>query len=166
MSNLTTEQMVVVTSVFQESYEHTLSQVLGDTRYPVLQFTAKIVLQNKAHMLVTEEGLLHAIALVFEHEAHRDFVFSLSFTFFSRLGEDEKHMHGLINNLARGVSTSSLVLPEVSLSDFNAMPTVLSARLATFFNAKQLLESNKWLVVLLLLQLCIAVVPDVTSKNH
>lgn len=157
MANLTTDQMVVVATVFQESYAHVLSNSIEDTKIDRMRFVAGIVLQEKPYLLVTEEGIQRLISLVFADERNRDFIFTLSYTFFSRWGEDDLSVKGLAENLARGVSQASAIYG--ANQDINAIPHEIAIRLTPNNVAKDLIESNKWLMIILLLQLFIAASP-------
>ncbi len=156
MTHLSTEQMVIVAETFQESLQHVLSNYLGETKTDIQLFVAEIVLKNKPYMLVTEEGLQHAVNLVFTNEQHRDFIFTLAFTFFARWGESDMHVTGLAENLARGTSQVHHNL------EYNAVPDQLTMRLSTMEDTKLLLEANKWLMIVFLLQLFIGL--DVPAK--
>lgn len=149
--------MIVVADVFQGAYEHVIGNLVGDTRIAIIGFVGQVVLKEKPYLLVTGEGLQHAIDLVFCNEQIRDFVLTLSYTFFARLGESSAHVRGLSENLARGVAQGSSASPRSV--DYCAVPKDLSSRFTPETEALELIESNKWLVVLLLLPLFIQVLP-------
>lgn len=153
MSNLTTEQMVIATSTFQESFQHVLGNYVGDSRTHIQKFVAGVVLRQKPYMLVTEEGVQHAMKLAFGNEADRDFLFTLTYTFFSRFGETNEPVKGLATALARGVSIGSH-------NELSAVPEPLQKRLPVEVDVRAMLESNQWLMTLLMMQLCIQVVVE------
>jgi hypothetical protein len=152
MTSLTTEQMVVATSTFQESFTHVLGNYVGESREHIVKFVANIILREKPYMLVTEAGLQHAMQIAFgNNDAERDFLLMLTFTFFSRFGETDNPVKALSTNLARGVALGNN-------NDLNAVPEQLKKRLPIESDAHLVLEANQWLITLLMLQLCITAI--------
>ena len=141
--------MVEVTEVFQESLQHCLAGLLSNTKLTISEFIASVILQEKPFMVLTPEGIPHVIDIVFTSSEIRDFVFNLHFTFFSRWGHSEDNVDGLINNLSRGLGLSNM-------ARLSAMPNDISNRLITFEHATEVLKENKWIIIILLIQLCIS----------
>lgn len=156
-TNITTDAMMEVASVFIESFNHVVSNYVGESKNHAKLFTANIILKEKPYMIVSLEGLPHITEIVFGSDANRDFILTLSFTFFSRWGHSEREVYGLINNLARGVSNANALT-------LNAMPKDISSRLVSSENAAEILEANKWLIVIILMQLFITVEPVKETK--
>jgi hypothetical protein len=150
MNNLTTEQMQEVAQTFIDSYAHVLANYIGETKDNITKFTADIVLRHKSYMLVGYEGLPNITDIVFNNEEYRDFILTLHYTFFSRWGQNEATLRGLIGNLARGVGISNLL-------EMNALPKPINSRLLFETTAVEILTANKWLIIILLLQLFIVI---------
>ena len=154
MATLNTDQIASCSQVFQESLSHVISNSIGDTRQHIQHFIANVILKEKPYLLVTEEGIQHAINLTFSDERTRDFVFMLSFTFFSRWGGTHQDIDSLSENLAIGVTHAYRGHP------LNAVPTQIGDRLTSFEEAAQLISVNRWLIILLMLQLTITIEPE------
>lgn len=156
MPNLLTAEMIEVADVFQGSFAHVMSNIIGDAKPVIQNFVTSVVLQEKPYLLVTPEGLTHAINLVFTQEAHRDFIFNLTFVFFSRWGGNEDAVQGLIANVARGATQTYIDNKKQTYMDqLCAIPKEISTRLSAYSDVAALLTANKWLLMLLLLQLFI-----------
>lgn len=156
---LRTEEMREVATVFQGAYEHTITNFVGsEIKAAALQFVAGIVLSEKPYMLVTEEGFARAVLMVFSNEVARDFVLMLGFTFFSRWGGSQEQYVQLIENLSYGAGHVD------GAGEYAGMPVPISQRLTSAQEAAALLQANRWLVVLLLMQLFL-VLPDTIIDN-
>jgi hypothetical protein len=153
---LTTEQMVVATSTFQESVSHVLGNYLPESQASLKAFVAEMILKEKPYMLVTEDGIKHAMGKVFGLEGYRDFVLMVTFTFFARFGESDTPVRSLAGNLARAVSVSG----SGSNNDLSAVPLEMRRRMPSEQDVTATLESNQWLMTLLMLQLCVQMVAD------
>jgi len=143
--------MVEVATVFQEAYQHVLGNNIGDVKKELIVFVAGVVLKERPYVLVSHEGLPRAIELVFATNTHREFIFNLAFTFFSRWGGDDSDIQALAVNLARGVSQVNVDKGN------NAVPEQYSRRLPSLADIKDLIGVNKWLMIVLMLQLFITV---------
>ena len=150
MANIDTDSMIVAAEVFQDSLNHVLGNLVGESKTSIKEFIVNYLLFHKPYMLVTPEGLPIAIDLVFGKEEYRDFIFNLHFVFFSRYGNGINEVNGLIENLARGLSF-------YNVSPDNYMPKEINTRLSTESNAFSLLAANKWLVSLVLISLFVNV---------
>lgn len=147
--------MITVAEVFQDSYSHVLSNIIGESKNKIIAFIFTIILQNKPYLLVNEEGIQHAIDIVFTDKEHTDFILTLTYVFFSRLGGDEKYVHEIVGNMARGLSVASPL--QYKTKAMTLLPDEYSSRLGTYIVVEELLSCNKWLIVLLMLQLFISV---------
>ena len=153
---LSSTQMIDVANTFQDAYAHVLNNLEGLSVKPtVISFTAGVVLTEKPYMLVTEEGIQRAIGLVFSREDIRDFVLTLTYTFFARWDAGPSSVRDLAENLAQGVG--GVVGGNIDLS---AMPIEIQQRLMLRGDASELLQSNPWLMTLLLMQLFINVTTE------
>lgn len=152
--------MADIIKVFVETTEHVLGNYLSDSHEPVNVFMHQLVLQEKPYMLVTEEGLERIKLLVFGREVIRDFILTLSFHFFSRLAQDTDTINSIASALAMGAAIDS----DRYLTQ---MPDAIRDRLETFDRIQALISANRWLMVILLIQLSCkseSVAPD-ARKN-
>ena len=166
--SLNTEQMVEVASVFKEAYEHVIGNLTVDVRNKIYAFTGGIVLQDKPYMLLTPDGIERAINLVFTDDQHRDFILTLSFVFFSRWSTGKNDLDELSDNLAAGVSHSGFGAVSGFSSNSkvtNALPGPMLTRLPVYNDARSLIGGNKWIVILLLMQLFISIPTSEKSKK-
>jgi len=153
MSRINTEEMNNVAQVFVDAaYRYVIGNMTGDTLAKVQEFVIRIVLQEKPYLLVTPEGLTHITKYVFGQKAHLDFVLSMEYAFFARWGGDDQDVIRLAQNLARGVSYSGGMTKEL-----NSIPHVIYDRLLDYDDALKILQANKWLMIVLMMQLFITV---------
>lgn len=138
--------MVEIAQIFQDSIFHVLMNMLDEDRSIIASDISIILLSEKPYMLLTYEGILRITDLVFSKENIRDFILNLHFVFFSRLGNSKDYINTLINNLAFGISLNSG-------SEFNCMPDDISKRLVKETNANDILNGNKWLIIILMIHL-------------
>ena len=150
MPNLTTIEMVDAAQIFQDSVKHVLSNLVPESRMDIQTYIGGIILLEKTYLLPTHEGIPRAIDLVFTKDNYRDFIFNLHITFFSRFGNTENEVSGLISNIARGIGLRNI-------NPLNLIPNDINNRLINENTAIELLMANKWLVVLIMLQLFISV---------
>lgn len=134
--------------VFIDSFRHVLSNSEETRRASMLEFALTVALKEKPYMLVTPSGLASLAAQVWSVEDCRDFLLQLSFVFFSRLGESDDFVLGLSRNLARGCSYVDTVVKQ----DYTAIPEVVGDRLADNVSALNIINANRWLMIVLLLQ--------------
>lgn len=158
---LTTEEMQVLAETFQDSFKFMMTNAIGETKKRYTEFSARLVLQEKPYLLVTEEGLQHISGLVFSTPEIRDFILGLSFVFFSRQGFKEGQMDDLARALARGTSSHEYITNEEQRLD--AIPKAIGSRMLSFNDVFPLLKANRWLMIVLLIQLFINV--DVTEHT-
>jgi hypothetical protein len=149
MANISTDAMEEASEIFTGSLNHVLSNLVGESKASVKEFIMHVVLFRKPFMLVTPEGIADAVDLVFSKAEHRDFVLSLHYIFFSRLGNTAIDIGGLFGNLARGLGFNT--------NTHNAyMPRDISSRLASEEGTVSILNENKWLVIIIMLILCVS----------
>jgi len=153
---LETEQLIEASQTFDDSFTHVLSNYLPDSKKQIVEFIGKIILQEKPYLLVSEEGLTRAISLVFGDDAIRDFIFTLHFTFYARFGHSDDHIQRLISSIARGVGLASHY-------PLSAIPTQINQRLTKLEDAYNIINDNRWLSIILMIQLFIRA--DVPSKK-
>lgn len=148
---LSVAEMQEVAEVFQGALEHVMGNLVGDHQAHMRQFVSAFIMREKPYLLVTPEGVEHAMNLVFESPQVTDLIFTLLHTFGSRWGMSSERYSALCANLALSI------VPHADTPDC-FVPNALASRLATSSeDAYRLLVANQWLVVLLLLQLFISV---------
>ena len=157
ISNINTDDMVTAATVFKESFEACINNLTVDARDLATRFTAELVLQVKPYLLVTPDGVERIVDMVFGHESNRDFILSLTFSFFSRLGQDEDFVKGLAGNLSRGAALGKR-------GDLCAIPEAIKGRFSEMNDVHNLLEANYWLMTVLMLQLFITINLDQPKK--
>jgi hypothetical protein len=159
MMSISTERMIEAADVFKGSYDHVIQNTFGDTHNNVIKFVADIVLRTKPYLLLTHSGLSHIAETVFTNEEHRDFVLMLAFTFFSRFGGPDEDVSGLAYNLAKGAGQKT------TSGEYGLIPNQINERLITTEDAAMVLLENKWLMVLLLLQLFVNIPQEEAIKT-
>jgi len=149
VNNISTEMMQDAAVVFQDSFTHCLSNLIGESKERMKFFIAEILLKEKTFLLPTIEGLPHLISLVFSSAENRDFIFDLHFVFFARFGNSDADVKGLLGNIARGVALSSV-------NPLNAIPKDINNRLIDESDANDLLLNNQWIAIVLMIKLFIS----------
>jgi hypothetical protein len=151
MKTLSLDQMNDVANSFKVALENALSGLVGESKTSASGFIASIALHQQAHMVVSPEGLKQIIAIVFSDAGNRDFIFNLSFRFFAGWSGNEAEIDGLAASLASGCSQTHYI------GDYSGVPIELSARLPGQADIEQLLRSNKWLMIIILLLLYVVI---------
>jgi hypothetical protein len=144
--------------VFVDSMQHVLANAksMSEERHNKLNtFVYSLVLVEKPYMIASPKGVQHAIELVFEDEVIRDFVFMLGFTFFARWGASGPRHNDLVQSLAFAVSGDGT--PVRGQDSLVMMPAEIADLLPDPDGVLTLLQQNKWLVTLLMIQLFVLV---------
>lgn len=158
MSNLTTDEMIRVAEVFTGAFDHTLQLYIDDTRAIMRKFAAEILLWEKPYMLLTPEGASHCVNIVFGKELHRDFILMLSYVFFGRFGNDDMAVGALARNLARAATQQVPPMTGRQNQEHGSIiPKAIYDRMPNYETATATLVSNRWLMIILLIQLFIVV---------
>lgn len=148
--------MEQICRLFGDTFTQYMKTIVDEElRMKIARFCAGIVAGQKAYLLLTPTGLKHAISVVFEDTVHHDFVMSMSFVFFATLGNNPDHLDCLFTSLARGVSPSD---PDMEKHDLVAIPKQYQDRYISYPTALTQLKSNRWLVILLMMQLSLSLV--------
>lgn len=159
MKNITSEEMVTVATIFQDSVKYVLEGYAPESRPKINEFIASIVMRERPYMLVTNTGIAHAATLVFSDDAYRDTILAIAFVFFSRWGGGNDGISALAQNLADGVSGDDMTGPNT------AMPADVLRRLPIHNTTQAILANNKWLMILLMLILFIQVTAPEAKKG-
>ena len=150
MKFLTTDEMAVVRETFKDSVSHLLSNYAPESTPAIISFVYNMALTRKPYTTVTQAGVAELVDFIFTNERERDFVLTLVFMFFARWGQSDEQLQGLAGSLARGVSFN-----EKAGGKLNVIPSELQDRLTTTDEVWELLYENRWLMVILLMQLYI-----------
>lgn len=166
---LNAEEWVEIGLVFKDSLDHVLASLRhreSAVQERVNVFVYKTVLFDHPYMLCTPNGVKDAVETIFSDVHLRDFVLTLSFTFFSRWGaSNEKYLH-LTETLAFAVSADGATTPasNTSLIVQSAIPVAIFHDMPKDAQTRAVLLANKWLAVLLLIQLVVQA-PEATKPK-
>lgn len=150
------DDMETVASAFQTAFQTVMKQYLDENQSKaILAFVSSIAVEEKPWMWVSPEGQDHLLDKVMVPELIRDFVMSLTFTFFARWGEAKVKFTGLVDTLSWGTAADTVNNED---KQYVLMPEVISTRLTTQPDVKKYLAANKWVVTLMLIKLF--VVPE------
>ncbi|SAK59266.1 hypothetical protein AWB81_01817 [Caballeronia arationis] len=165
--SLLPNELIETGEVFVASMQHVLANCMrmSEERYGKLsKFVYSMVLAEKPYMIASPKGVQHAIELVFEDEVIRDFVFTLGFTFLARWGGLGRYSE-LVQALAFAVSGDGN--PVRGQESLVMMPAEIGDLLPDPEGVLTLLQQNKWLVTLLMIQLFVLVPePPKASKRN
>lgn len=157
---LTAEEWISVGEVYKDSLKFVLDNnsrmLTPDVNEHLLRFMYTYVLVQKPFTITTPQGMQHAVETVFTDEVVRDFVLTLVYVFFSRWGGTQQRFSELVESLAFAVSAGGSGPFGNGAGSRNAIPKQLLEDLPKEEGVRSALGDNKWLVVLLLMQLIVA----------
>ncbi|WP_144106724.1 hypothetical protein [Paraburkholderia sp. BCC1886] len=145
-------------AVFVDSFDHVFGHTKTMSPEPqerLGKFVYSLVLREKPFMIASADGIGHAVEIAFTDPEIRDFILTLGFTFYSRWGATGERYAHLVESLAFAVSGDSGQGMPQGITGFPAMPQPILDALAEERACKGLLMANKWLVTMLLIQLCV-----------
>lgn len=157
---LTADEWITVGEVFKDSLQFVLSNsriLSAEAQERLTRFVYAYVLVQRPFTITTPQGSQHAVETVFTDEIVRDFVLSLVYVFFSRWGGTNQRFSDLVETLAFAVSAGSSGPLGNGVGSRNMIPKQLLEDLPKEEAVRQVLGDNKWLVVLLLIQLVVGV---------
>lgn len=166
--NLHNQEMKIVERVFGEAFQQAVARLDDDYGEKIKKFVRRLVFQHKPYLLVTPEGLTAIAAEVFKDEQIRYFVTMLRFDFFTRWGEAHGKEQSLVGNLADGLGLRNEqdgVLYTAENPGEDASPLDFRMRMATRAEAANVIDKNRWLLMLLLIQLYITPLPEEPPKK-
>lgn len=166
--NLHHQEMKIVERVFAEAFQQAVARLDDEYGDKVKKFVRRLVFQHKPYLLVTPEGLITISGEVFKDEQVRYFVTMLRFDFFARWGENTGKEGALIQNLADGLGLRNEqdgVLYTAENPGEDASPLDFRMRLATRAEAYNVIDKNRWLLMLLLIQLYVTPTPEEPPKK-
>ncbi len=159
---------VEIGEVFKDSLEHVLrnTQALEEkSRARIQHYVYHSALYDNPYMLLTMAGVKNAVETVFSDEVVRDFVLRLSFVFFSRWGTSDEKYGQLIDTLAFAVSADVPTGFSGTQLVPCAIPSQVLADMPKSELARSTLYTNKWLSIVLLLQLVIQMPEQAVPKR-
>lgn len=137
------------------AFQTVLAQSGEENRLKIQRFAVRVIMEEKPYLWVTPQAMGHLMGEVFGDELIRDFVLSLQFHFFMRWGEASQKFTTLTHALSWSVAPAgqTTMRPQKSENDsLVAIPQVIQERLTSREDAQALMESNPWLVCLLLMR--------------
>lgn len=143
MIPFTYDDQMVAAKAIRSAFRVVIRRYGDDPRSSILADVLGLAKVRQISLLTTVEGINKFSNEVFGSVLLRDFVFSLTTTFFTHWGESDLKYDGLVTSLARANGLTSRAA--------NAMPSNIKEELSTFENVKTILEGNEWLVPLMLL---------------
>lgn len=158
---------IEIGQVFKDSLEHVLqnSQALElATQERIQRFVYVEAFYKKPYMLATPAGVKGAIEMVFGDEVLRDFILSLTYHFYSRWGANNEKFQYLVETLAFAVSVDGPPDGTMAVPYQSGIPTQVQDDLARSDTVRPTLLANKWLVIILLIQLVVAM-PDLKAPT-
>jgi hypothetical protein len=161
----TAEGWIEIAEVFKGSLEHVLANSKSfsqEGQDVISKFIYGFVMVNKPYMLATPLGVQHAVDTVFTNEIVRDFILTLAFVFSCRWGANTQRYAELVESIAFAVSASDASGHGRAL---NAIPQQILDELPRVDTVLPVLQENKWLVVLLLMQLTVQIPPISDGKK-
>lgn len=151
------QQIDEIYSVFVKSVErYTLTLVEGDHQNEVRSFISKVIFLYKPYAMIWKETIPNLIQDVFTREPIQDFVWGVSFYFDAFLGTDEVKRELLINTLVNACCLCKMPFQSDEGEFYGEQtPDVYLERLPVEKDIHQLLMNNKWIVVLMLLNITV-----------
>lgn len=156
------ENITNIKDVFKEALEQTISNYAEKARLDVSQMILHICAEVRPYMLVTDAGAETLADEIFTNDLRRDFIFNLLFNFCPRLSftnvenEFKKIIDTLSFTLAIKDKVGNVVDDQYRVM-INKIPDELTRRLSAKKDITTLLEHNKWLVMVLMINLFISI---------
>lgn len=158
MDGLSHEEMKEVSVAFQEAMSFVISNTSADSQEKIQRFIAEVVVTQKPYTMLTKEGIVHSVGLVFKDAQITDYVLTLWHCFASRWAYSDEAIAALAGNFSRGASQTN----EKTYA-FSSIPQELKSRMVKRADAFEILSSNPWLLVLLLISLVVRIPSDKTK---
>ena len=148
--------------IFKEALSQSIASYSERNRIAIYELLLHICGELRPYMVVTPAGAEAISDRIFSNDIHRDFIFTLLFNFTPRLSIDriEENFAYVVRSLAFGLSNINKInIPGYATAneDHIKLPEEVVDRLPTESSIIQLLKSNKWLVMILLINLYMSV---------
>ncbi len=147
---------------FKEALEQTISNYAEKARLEISALILHICGEIRPYIVVTEAGAETLADKIFTNDLYRDFIFNLLFNFCPRLSfkDTNNEFADLINvfsfTLAVGDAVKTSQVRDTNTS-INKLPTEITSRLPNSEMIKRLLSNNKWLMMVLLINMYVSV---------
>jgi len=153
------EQPPNIKQLFTDALMQTVSNYAETSSASITEFILHICGELRPYMIVTPGGAETLAEEIFTTELKRDFIFNLLFNFCPRLSftETGKEFSKLISTLAFTLAIGDAVITTNDSEFKSLLPDELSTRIPDHETITNLLNSNKWLVMVLLISLYINV---------
>ena len=156
------ENITSIKNIFKEALEQTISNYAEKARLDVSQMILHICAEVRPYMLVTDAGAETLADEIFTNDLRRDFIFNLLFNFCPRLSftNVENEFKKIIDTLSFTLAIKDkvgTVVDEQYRVMINKIPDELTMRLSAKKDISALLEHNKWLVMVLMINLFISI---------
>lgn len=125
--------------------------VSEDNQIKAKALVIKLAHEYKPYYLLHPDSITELETLIFADAIHSDFIWNVTFQFYAMIGSDTERLRALLANLASGID----ICPEFdnTLTDRVLVPDELQGRINAAGNHLEYLMANKWLVVIILIQL-------------
>lgn len=153
------EQTLKIKELFTEALMQTVSNYAETSSGHITAFILHVCGELRPYMIVTPGGAETLAEEIFTNELKRDFIFNLLFNFCPRLSFTDvgKEFSKLISTLAFTLAIGDVVTESADNQSTSLLPEELSTRIPDHETITNLLNSNKWLVMVLLISLYINV---------
>lgn len=153
------EQTLKIKELFTEALMQTVSNYAETSSGHITAFILHVCGELRPYMIVTPGGAETLAEEIFTNELKRDFIFNLLFNFCPRLSFTDvgKEFSKLISTLAFTLAIGDAVTASTDNESTSLLPEELSTRIPDHETITNLLNSNKWLVMVLLISLYINV---------
>lgn len=153
------EQTLKIKELFTEALMQTVSNYAETSSGHITAFILHVCGELRPYMIVTPGGAETLAEEIFTNELKRDFIFNLLFNFCPRLSFTDvgKEFSKLISTLAFTLAIGDVVTASTDNESTSLLPEELSTRIPDHETITNLLNSNKWLVMVLLISLYINV---------
>lgn len=154
------ENPIDIKAIFIEALNQTISNYAEKTKLEITQFILHICGELRPYMLVTETGAETLADEIFTNDLRRDFIFNLLFNFCPRLSfsNTEKEFSKLISGFSFTLALGDTVaVANQRNNNANKLPEEIITRLPNRSSIVDILEANKWLMMILLISMYITV---------
>lgn len=139
--------------LFIEAFSLTIESYTEEESIKIKEFLASLGRSYNPYSLMTVSHVTDLIDLIFTKEDVRDFIWKLTFNFFSILGYDKGQYNKLCETLAFSLNVTdnykkTTDLGRVEKGIFSLTPDTLKSKLEDYETIKEYLIDNKWLIVI------------------
>jgi hypothetical protein len=152
---LTSDQMKNTLALFAVSSQHVISQRSNESKATIEAWVKNVPYLLIPTVSLRSDSLTNINDSIFSNEEVRDFIFDLSFRFFSLSNTDDQFMTKLSNTLANSISLDNPKFSIVPAPIKKSLSSHIELTVDSILGKKkitieQLLESNKHLILVYL----------------